>query len=256
MHHKEETPLKPSFFLRLFAVAASVFMLIQFAANPAKGGESDDPPTVGPAPRRELPPPEQGPAHVTTTPYATDGTQVQADLPVALHTRNVGGSDGLGLCVFTSILHSSYFQNVVVLQEFRAWMQGQPGGGWPDKVDEMIRRFCAAKGYKLPAYIQIENNDLAILQKACKSGRCVCVTYSVSPTGRYNGQQIAHMVNIVAAGAGKGPDGRGWYCVLDNNFPGSYEWMSEAQFLRAYRGSSRGWSIVFVNPSAPPSPKN
>lgn len=199
---------------------------------------------------------EQGPAHVTTTPYAKDGTQIQADLPLSLHMRNTGGSDRLGLCVFTSIEHAVMLQNLRTMQGFRKWMESQPGGGWPDKVDEMIRRYCAMKGIRIPAYLQVESNDLEILRKACKSGRTVCITYSVSPTGRYNGQTIAHMVNLVAAGAGKGPDGKGWFCILDNNYPGSYEWMSEQQFLRAYAGRSRGWSVIFLSPCPPPGPKN
>ncbi len=60
------------------------------------------------------------------------------------------------------------------------------------------------------------------------------------------------MVTLVGAGIGKGPDGKGWWCVLDNNYPDSYEWMSENQFLRTYTGGGQGWCVIFGTPAGPP----
>lgn len=201
------------------------------------------------------------PAHVTAEPFASDGTPVDADLPKVLHMKNTGGSDGprgpgsgSGLCVFTSTEHSARYQNVTQLLGFQKWMTRKPGGGYPEKLDDMIAAYCREQKVPVPAYVQIQSNDLSLLKAAAKSARMIGVTYAVSPTGRYGGARIAHMVNLVAVGAGKGPDGKGWYCVLDNNFPGSYEWMSEAQFLRSYSGGSRGWAVIFCNPCPPPSP--
>ncbi len=81
------------------------------------------------------------------------------------------------------------------------------------------------------------------------------ITYGVSPSGRYGGQTVYHMVNLAAAGAGKGPDGKGWWCVQDNNFPGTWEWMSEAQFARAYSAGSGPWAAFLLVPSPPPITK-
>lgn len=183
---------------------------------------------------------------------APDGkTEMQCDLPAALHLKNVGGSDGAGLCVFTSISHSARWQGIAALADFRDWMRKYPGGGWPEKVDQMIDKICREKGVAKPDYVQVEGQDLEILRKACSSGRMPGVTYSFSPTGRYGGGRIAHMVSLVHA------DGQ-WFCVLDNNFPGAdqYEWMSPDEFRKSYTGGRSGWAIIFLAPGPPPPPRN
>lgn len=202
-------------------------------------------------------------AHVTTEPIAKDGTAVQLDLPKSLHLKNTGGSDGprgpgsgSGLCVFTSLNHAAYWNRVSLLYDFQKYMTAFPGGGWPQKVDAMIAKKSQSAGVAKPEYIQFEANNLDLLVLAIKTGRMPSVTYSFSPTKRYGGARIAHMVSLVSARAGKGPDGKGWWCVLDNNFPGSYEWMSEGDFLRVYSGGRLGWSVVFLNPAPPPIPLN
>lgn len=205
-------------------------------------------------------------AHVTTEPVAKDGTAAPLDLPRALQMKNTGGNDrgpgnprgepgkGSGLCVFTSINHAAYWQNVPELQGFQKWMTNHPGGGYPEKVKDMIDRLCKEQGRPVPEYMQVESNDLEPLKLAVRCGLMPSITYSYSPTGRYGGKKIAHMVTLVAAGEGKGPDGKGWWAVLDNNFPGSFEWMSEAQFLRAYKGDQQGWAVILLNPGPPPVP--
>lgn len=204
-----------------------------------------------------------GQAHVTKEPVANDGTPVQLDLPRALHLKNTGGSDGprgpgsgSGLCVFTSLNHASYWNRVPLLYDFQKYMTQFPGGGWPQKVDAMIARKAAAASTDKPEYVQFEANNLDLLALAVKTGRMPSITYSYSPTKRYGGAKIAHMVSLVGARAGKGPDGKGWWTVLDNNFPGTYEWMPESEFLRVYSGGRLGWSVVFLNPSPPPVPVN
>lgn len=198
----------------------------------------------------------QSKAHVTKDGVANDGTEVQVDLPRVLHVKNVGGSDGAGLCVFTSIQHSAYWQRVEPFQGFQAFMRSQRGGGWPEKVDAMAKMLCTKQGVEKPLYLQVQSNDLDVLRLACKTGRMPAITYAYSPTKRYGGQKIAHMVNLVAAGVGQGPDGKGWWVILDNNYPGSYEWMSEAEFTRAYRGGAQGWCVILLDPAPPPPPRN
>lgn len=60
----------------------------------------------------------------------------------------------------------------------------------------------------------VEGSDLERLKLACRTGRMPGVTYAFSPTGRYGGARIAHMVNLVHA------DDQ-WFAVLDNNYPGA-----------------------------------
>jgi hypothetical protein len=206
------------------------------------------------------------PAHVTKTPFARDGTPAGTVLPVSLHMKNTGGNDrskynprgepgkGSGLCVFTSIEMVCRSLNLRDIYGLQKWMTEHPGGGWPEKVTEMLKLFCKQKAVPVPDYFQVEANDLDILRKALRSGRPVGITYSYSPTGNYQGKKIAHMVMLAAAGAGKGPDGKGWWAVVDNNYPGQWEWMSEAQFLSVASGGSRLWAVIFIAPAPPPPP--
>ena len=56
--------------------------------------------------------------------------QLQIDLPASEHLKNVGGRDGSGLCVFTSVEHSGRWQNVEQLTGFQSKMKKEDGGGW------------------------------------------------------------------------------------------------------------------------------
>lgn len=182
---------------------------------------------------------------------APDGTEIQIDLPGELHQKNTGGSDGAGLCVYASARHSGLYQNNTVFAELFQWMRQHPGGSYPEKFDRTVEEFCREKGLPKPAYLQVEGKDLEVLKLACKTGRMPGVTYCFSPTGRYNGQRIAHMTSLVHA------DGRN-YCILDNNYPGAnqYEWLSEDEFQRSYTGGKSGWAIILLDPGPPPPPRN
>lgn len=184
---------------------------------------------------------------------APDGTKPQLDYPSQRQEKNIA-SRGLGCCVFRSLHHAGDYQDVRCLYRMPEWMvsKGIEGGGYPEKVDKLIPMIAKDRGVPTPEYVQVEGMDLAVLKLACKTGRMPCVTYCRSATGRYNGQRIAHMVNLVAAGVGNGPDGKGWYVVLDNNYPGGgqYEWLSEAEFLRTY---DPGWCVILLAP--PPTPR-
>ena len=176
-------------------------------------------------------------------PVAPDGTEVQCDLPEQYHIRNRGGSDGAGLCVFASIEHAAIWQDVPEIQGIFEWMWRHPGGGWPEKVTRVINQMCKERGVAPPAYLQVEGNDLEILKLACKTGRMPGVTYCFSPAGRYRGR-IAHMVSLVHA-----DDER--FGILDNNYPGSIEWMTPDEFRRVY-ACSTGWAVILLDSGPPP----
>lgn len=185
-------------------------------------------------------------------PNSPEGFAPRNDLPAEWHLRNKGGSDSAGLCVFTSIDHSARWQDVPQLVGFRDWMTRYPGGGWPQKVDQMIAKISTERGMSTPQYLQVEGDDLEILKRACKSGRVPGVTYGYSPAGRYNRKRISHMVSLVHA------DDK-YFCVLDNNYPGpdKYEWLTPAEFRKTYTDTSgEGWSVILLNPGAFPYPKN
>jgi len=176
-----------------------------------------------------------------------DGRPIHCDLPKSLHMMNAGGSDRAGLCVFTSGEHSAMWHNIEGLYGLQEWCKRRPGGGWPDKLDKVIAEVSAERRCSKPRYIQVESCDLEILKLACRTGRLPCVTYGFSPTNRYGGQRISHMVNILHADDD-------WFCVLDNNFPGTYEWMSPTEFSRTYcDGRGTGWCVIFLSPGPPPA---
>lgn len=188
---------------------------------------------------------------------APDGkTEIQIDLPMSEQRSNIT-SRGQGCCVQTSINHSARWQNVPALVDFQEWVKakGLPGGAYPGAIDQRIPACAKDRGYPTPAYLQIEGRDLEVLKAACRSGRMPGVTYSFSPTGRYQGQRVAHMTNLVHA------DDH-YFAILDNNYicspktPDNYEWLTPAEFARTYAGNGQGWTVILLDPGPPPFPKN
>lgn len=169
--------------------------------------------------------------------------QLQIDLPNAEHLHNKNGTNGAGLCVFTSLEHAGRWQNAQALLGLRDKMTREQGGGWPERVDAILKKH--ANGIK---YLQYSGGDPAVLKLALKTGRMPCVTYGYSP--RYGGP-INHMVNLVHLSDK-------WACVLDNNFPGenNYEWMSPEEFIRRWKLGGGGWAIVLLAAPPPPIPIN
>lgn len=172
------------------------------------------------------------------------GVAVQVDLPVSLRAKNVGGRDGAGLCVFTSIMHAARYQNERRLWDFQAKMRQEPGGGYPDKVDQMMARY----GADTP-YLQYEGKDPAILELALESGRMPGVTYN-GHDPHYRGT-IAHMVNLVYLDSQRA-------CILDNNFIGDTQlvWLSREEFLQRWCGRGNGWAVILLAPAPPPAPQS
>jgi hypothetical protein len=178
----------------------------------------------------------------------SDGEAVTCDLPPSEHLRNTAGRDGLGLCVFTSIDHAARWANEPALIGFRDFMTKEPGGGWPEKVDEYVPRMAASKGLPAPPYVQHTGGDPEFLKLALKTGRYVCVTYNGRDGVFYRGP-IAHMVNLVHLSDS-------WAVIHDNNYPGQWLWLPPAEFLSRWRGSGGGWAVVLLKPGPPPVPVN
>jgi hypothetical protein len=169
--------------------------------------------------------------------------ELMVDLPGSEHLKNAAGKDGSGLCVFTSLEHSGRWQNVEALRGFQQKMRKEAGGGWPQKVDAMLKKYAAGV-----SYVQYTGSDPGLLKLTLRTGRMPSVTYGYSP--RYGGR-IAHMVNLAHLSDR-------WACVLDNNFPGEnqYEWMAPEEFYRRWKMGGSGWAVVLLNPPPPPIPVN
>jgi hypothetical protein len=179
----------------------------------------------------------------TASPVSPTGVRAVVDLPAARHLRNTGGSDGLGLCVYTSVWHSAQWQNVAVLDGYRRWLERRPGGGYPAKLDQTIAAYCRELGRPVPGYVQHTGGDDTFLDLAVRTDRFPAVTYD----GRddFYRSSIAHMVNLAHLDRDRA-------AILDNNRPGSWLWMSRADFLARWRGTGGGWAVVFHDPPPPP----
>jgi hypothetical protein len=191
---------------------------------------------------------------------APDGKPAQVVLPQEQRMHNTGGigpggpGTGAGLCVFTSIEMAARWQNVKQLIGLQKWMTRQPGGGYPEKVDKMIAQYCKEQGLTVPEYIQITDGDEEFLKRALKSRRMVCITYSYSPSGRYGGKRIAHMVNAIN---GPPPTSKeGFWGIMDNNYEKQIEWLSDSEFQGPFLSGGGGWAVVFLQPGPPPRPHN
>mgnify|MGYP002778048846 CR=1 FL=1 len=187
----------------------------------------------------------------TRGPVSADGVRATCDLPASLHIRNVGGSDGAGLCVFTSAQHAATWQHVRSLDGFREWMRRRPGGGWPEKFDQMVAAFCREKKVAIPQYQQHTGGDDEWLDLAMKTGRLVSVTYA-GMDDFYRDRwgrpaAVAHMVNLAHLDATRA-------AIIDNNRPGVWVWMTRAEFLKRWRDMNGGWAFVLLDAPPPPHP--
>lgn len=171
-----------------------------------------------------------------------DGTEIQIDLPSGQHVKNFGApADGLGLCVFASMSMAARWHHVRELSD--VIHKVKKGGGWPDKVSDVIKQYAPELDV-----VQYEGIDPSILDKALMEDRPACVTYGYGE--RYQMKTIYHMVMLVHLDSHSA-------AILDNNFPGTYEWMTREEFLRRWvHPSGKGWAYVMLAPPPPPVPHN
>lgn len=186
----------------------------------------------------------------TKEPVSPSGTAAVCDIPARLHMRNTGGmglrgpGTGAGLCVFTSVEIDANWACVEALYGFQKWMKSKPGGGSPPKLAAMIAAYCRERGVPEPAYVQHTGGDEQFLDLAVKTRRPVGVTYS-GEDDYYSGP-VDHMVSLVHLDASAA-------CIVDNNRPGVFVWMSRAAFLQRWRARGGGWAVALLD--SPPPPK-
>ncbi len=186
-------------------------------------------------------------------PNSPEGTKPACDLPKQLRKENIKSPPGIGwgCCVFRSLDHAAHWQMTQALYGMPEWMaeKGIWGGGWPEKVDRLIPQIAKERDMETPDYLQIESGDLDILRLACKTGRMVSITYYWSPSGRYSGRHISHMVNLVHA------DNK-WFAILDNNYIDQLEWLTEDEFKKASFSKGKYWAVILLDNPPPPIPRN
>ncbi len=199
-----------------------------------------------PVPDPLAPPKPWGPEQAAGRPQlgskvSPDGKVEALDLPESEKKRNVGGSDGAGLCVFTSIEYCARWQNERRLFDFQKQMRQELGGGYPEKVDKMMKKYAPG----VP-YIQDTSKDYELIKLAVQTGRMVGVTYD-GKDPHYSGS-IAHMVTLAWADDT-------WVAITDNNFPKDNEhvWMSVPEFMKRF---GDGWCVILLAPPPPPVPRS
>jgi hypothetical protein len=172
-----------------------------------------------------------------------EGQDVQCDIPEPLRIKNTGGSDGAGLCVFASMEMAARYQNERAVIGVFDWMKTQPGGGWPERVDQVMRE--RAPNVKYRQYI---GKSIDFVRGGIDSGRPVCVTYGYGEF--YGGQTIYHMVLCVGLTDE-------WAAILDNNDPGRIWWMPTPEFQKRFvHPDGSGWAFYTLSPPPPPVPIN
>lgn len=198
---------------------------------------------------------------------ASRGEEITADLPLAEMFWNVGSKvDGAGMCVDTSVEQGARYQGLTPFRGFRDWCAArEPGGSYPSKLADQIRRYSQAKGITEPAYLQYEGPDPGpVLELVDKTGRIACIAYGYSP--RY-GQAINHMVFSPKPASGQ------YAVVVDNNAIGGitgnessrYEWMARDELVTRMKVQadrwgravpSNAWVFVWLEAPPPPAPWN
>lgn len=175
-----------------------------------------------------------------------DGSEeIMCPLPQGERKKNVGGSDGSGLCVFTSIEYTARWSNARELFDFQAHMRKEPGGGYPQKVDQMMKKYAPTA-----QYLQCTNSDLGILKQALKSGRMCAVTYC-GKDKHYGGQSVPHMCTLAHLSDK-------WAAIMDNNFTSDNQimWMPVDDFVQRWKGmDGTGWAVILLNPGPSPVPR-
>lgn len=184
------------------------------------------------------------------------GQEVTVDLPEKYQIRNIGSRiDNAGMCVFSSIEMAAEWHGLDDMKGWRDWCANNyPGGGYPEKVDQLLAEWWRYKNLTPIPYIQYEGTDpQAILNLCDKTNRCACITYGHSPRyiSRINPQgRISHMVCLVGFKTNA--------VVLDNNFIGekNMEWMPTRELIRRNMlTANKAWVFVWRTPGAPPIPK-
>lgn len=170
-----------------------------------------------------------------------DGSVVDCDLPMPIRIHNTGGTDGAGLCVWASADMMATYLNCRELMDVFEYMQTQKGGGWPERVDRIMRE--RAPGVKFKQYM---GDSLDFAQEFIDSGRPVCITLGTSEF--YKMQTIAHMVLLVSLD-------EKYAGILDNNDEKHIWWMPREEFRkRACHPNGEMWAWGIFSPPPPPVP--
>lgn len=200
-------------------------------------------------------------------PLFPDGTRVQLALPAKHHMQNVGGSDGAGLCVYTSVTLSAVYQNIPEVYNLRKFAEGRPGGSYPEKLAADLKTYAQRYNVTLPSYVQHTGGDDAFLDLCVQTGRMPGITYAGMDD--FYDSPILHMVNLTHLDAKRG-------AIQDNNRAGKWTTDTRQKVLYRWKGlddngrdllvpvrqglrtvwvpAGGGWAFVWLTAPPPPRP--
>lgn len=198
-----------------------VFVLAVLVSCPALAGDIED--------GRE----------VWTTEPEYRGVRANAPIPSWQHILNEGGSDGAGLCVVASNTANGLYQGVPEFaggKESRVWRlaKERPGGYYPEKLDQLFRDAGVET-----AWFQAEGKAdelLRLIEHYNRMGLPVGITMNY---GEEYGQRIHHMVSLIHLDADMA-------CIVDNNFPEQYMWISRSVLADRIVDGPAGWVVVLL----------
>jgi hypothetical protein len=178
------------------------------------------------------------------------GVRASAPIPVELHVRNEGGSNGAGLCVISSVLSAGMSQGIPGLDRpghdeatggekpgkgSQLWRtaKSRPGGYSPDKLASLLNQIMPDQ--KWVSYV---GTDPTEIEKLTKAGYRVCATMNTGQ--QYSYRPIHHMINVIHY------ETNGWACVVDNNDPGKFHWMPAAEYARRSIDGGTLWAFAWL----------
>lgn len=174
---------------------------------------------------------------VTNTPEF-QGVRASVPVPAEFHIRNEGSSlDGLGLCVGASLLINGAYQGVPGMErgkdsEWWRYLKARPGGSYPEKLEADVRKL-----YPGEKWVSWTGRVTDLIEEYTRAGYPVAATMN---TGiQYGWAPIHHMVSVVHL------DDK-LACVVDNNDPGRFHWMSAADYKRRFVDGQTGWLFVWL----------
>lgn len=186
----------------------------------------------------------EGRREVVTSAPRLGSLVANAPIPPDLHIENQGSDvDGAGLCVISSILANGRYQGVPGLEAakdsalWRAAMAA-PGGYYPEKLERLLKEVLPDE-----KWFSWEGEGTDLVKKYSAEGYPVGITMNTGEL--YGGQPIHHMVSNVHA------DDR-VACYVDNNDPGNFHWITDAEASRRFPDGGKGWGFVWLR--RPPTP--
>lgn len=162
------------------------------------------------------------------------GTEANAPIPAHFHKRNEGGSDGAGLCVICSIKINGDYQGVPNTDLLWQTAKGRPGGYGPGKLQSLLDEVMPAE--KWASYV---GTDPTILHKLSALGYPIGSTMNTGAL--YGYRPIHHMISLVHFDRE-----RDLACVVDNNQPGVYSWMTAREYYKRWLDGGSGWAFVWI----------